>query len=292
MKHSLSKVMAAVAASLATGAALAAMGPVVVGAGSYGQELVTRAMHEHRNVEALTLYSSVPGSTSLEAVASSTGETGTAPSRPVAAVRTSGRPEFIYRSRQLRATMPMLDVSGKEAGVMTLTLRGGTRSSLEHEALAIRTYLQRNTSYAANLVQKALWDSRLPLNSYAQDLVDQALATHRDVLILAIHAATPKNATPEILGSNIGRIGKPDDSDDARVVNEGKTNLEVNRELQRYEVELPLKDAAGKRIGALGVVFPLTKGINERARHLEAIRIRNELARRIPSAAKLVQTSY
>jgi iron complex outermembrane receptor protein len=171
---------------------------------------------------------------------------------------------------------------------MTVELRGGNPHRLEREALAIRTYLKRNTSFATNLVQKALWDPNLPLNSYAQKLVDETLARHPNVLIMAIHAATPKNATPEILGSNIGRIGKKDDSDDARVVNDGKTNLENNTALHRFEVELPLHDAAGRRIGALGVVFPLTANTHEKALHAEAIRIRNELARKIPSAARLV----
>ncbi|HEX8758307.1 MAG TPA: hypothetical protein VF745_18370, partial [Steroidobacteraceae bacterium] len=78
--------------------------------------------------------------------------------------------------------------------------------------------------------------------------------------------------------------------DDMRVVRDGKTNLEVNKDLMRYEVELPLNDAAGQRIGALGVVFPLTAHTNQPARHAEAIRIRNEIAREIPSPAKLVET--
>jgi hypothetical protein len=111
---------------------------------------------------------------------------------------------------------------------------------------------------------------------------------HPDVVILAIHATTPRNSDPEILASNIGRIGKKADDDDMRVVREGKTNLEVNKDLMRYEVELPLNDAAGERIGALGVVVPLTTHTDQKARHAEAIRIRDEIGRRIPSPAKLV----
>lgn len=292
MKQSGLKGSVTLATFLMTGIALAAMGPVVIGKGSYGQELVTRVMHKNHNVKALTLYVTVPHTSSPQAIASSSGKTGMAPPPAAAEALKTWRSHFSYSAGQLEAAMPMLDVSNKKAGVMTLTLKGSSKSSLEREASAIRTYLQRNTSYAANLVQKALWDKNLPLNSYAQDLVDQELSMHHDVLIMAIHAATPKNSTPEILGSNIGRIGKPDDSDDARVVNQGKTNLENNTGLQRYEVELPLNDAAGKRIGALGVVFPLTKGINEKARHEEAIRIRDEMARKIPSPAKLVETTY
>jgi hypothetical protein len=282
----------ALLAPLAAGSAFAAMGQGVTGAGSYGQELLTRVMHQHQNVKSMSLYATLPNAASPEAIASSTRYTGAAPRAAAAEVLKSGRARFRYHSGRLEAILPLLDVSDKRAGVMTLTLQGKSRRALTHETYAIREYLKRNTSYAANLVQKALWDPHLPLNSYAQDLVDQELALHPDVIILAIHAATPKNATPEILGSNIGRIGKPDDSDDARVVNEGKTNLEVNTKLERYEVELPLNDAAEKRIGALGVVFPLTKGTNQQARHREAIRIRDELARKIPSVASLVEPRY
>ncbi|MDE2338819.1 MAG: hypothetical protein KGL14_05995 [Gammaproteobacteria bacterium] len=278
---------------LAGGTALAAftpnIGTPVIGAKSYAQDLINRVVTAHHNVTSLTIYITVPGTNSPTSVASTTGKTGAAPSVVASAALASSRAHFSYHNGRLDAALPMFDVSNNKAGVMTVTLRGRSKRSLEREAFAIRGYLKRNTSFAANLVQKALWDPRLPLNSYAQKLVDEALARHPNVVILAIHAATPLNAIPEILGSNIGRIGKKDDSDDARVVNLGQTNLENNRDLQRFEVELPLNDAKGKRIGALGVVFPFTKGMNEKALHGEAIRIRNELARKIPSAAKLVE---
>ena len=264
----------------------------VIGAGSYGQELVNRVVHQHHNVAALTIYLTPPGAHTVQAVAASDGKTGQSAPPAAAEALARAREYFVYRPGRLMAALPLADMSGKKAGVITLTLTGRNRRRLVHEAGAIRAYLTRNTSYAANLLQKALWDPRLPLNSYAQHLVDETLSRHPDVLILAIHAATPLNADPEILGSNIGRIGKQDDSDDARVVNLGQTNLENNTELGRYEVELPLNDAAGKRIGALGVVFDFSKGMNEKALHQEAIRIRNDLARRIPSPAKLVEVVH
>ena len=287
------KFMAAVTAMLVASTAFAAfkphIGTPVLGARSYAQDLINRVVAAHHNVTALTIFITLPGAKAPTSVASTTGKTGAVPSVAAAHALAVSRAHFVYRRGRLDAALPLFDVSNNRAGVMTLTLRGRSKRALEREAYAIRTYLKRNTSYAANLVQPALWDPHLPLNSYAQKLVDEALARHPNVVILAIHAATPLNATPEILGSNIGRIGKKDDSDDARVVNLGQTNLENNTGLQRFEVELPLNDAAGKRIGALGVVFPFTKGMNEKALHTEAIRIRNELAQKIPSAAKLVE---
>jgi len=292
MRHVGLRVLAALAATPFVAApALAATAPPVIGQGSYGQQLVTRLMAAHHDVSALTLYITVPGGTGPESIASSDGQTGSPPPAAAEQALKSWRPHFNYdkASSQLTAEVPMLDMSHKKAGVMTIVLHGKSRPALAREALAIRNELARRTSYAANLVQAAVDDPNIPLDSYAQHLVDSELARHRDVLILAIHATTPKNADPEILASNIGRIGKKADDDDMRVVRDGKTNLEVNKNLMRYEVELPLKDAAGQRIGALGVVFPLTAHTNQKARHAEAIRIRNEIAHRIPSAAKLVE---
>lgn len=294
MKKLAATMATAIIISLPAGTALASympsIGTPVIGAKSYGQDLINRVTGEHHNISNLSLYITLPGTTAPRSIASTTGQTGLPPPAMAARALKSRKAQFRYRTSALEAALPMLDVSGHTAGVMTITLHGLNRIKLEHEAFAIRAYLKRNTSFATNLVQKALWDPNLPLNSYAQKLVDEALARHPNVLIMAIHAETPKNAIPEILGSNIGRIGKKDDSDDARVVNQGKTNLENNTDLQRFEVELPLNDAAGRRIGALGVVFPLTPGVDEQALHQEAIRIRNELADQIPSAAALVKT--
>ncbi len=282
---------ALVAAPFVAGHALADNAPPVIGAGSYGQQLVTRLMAVHPDASAMALYITLPKAGAPEAVAASDGHTGGAPPPAAAQALESGKPSFTYdgASRRLDVAVPMLDMSHKKAGVMTLTLHGKSRAALEREALALRNELARDMSYAANLTQQAVDDPNIPLDSYAQQLVDEELARHRDVMILAIHAATPENTDPEILASNIGRIGKKADEDDMRVVRDGKTNLEVNKDLMRYEVELPLNDVAGRRVGALGVVFPLTAHTDQKARHAEAIRIRDEIARRIPSAAKLIE---
>src|SRR5579864_2021496 len=90
---------------------------------------------------------------------------------------------------------------------------------------------------------------------FAQKLVDEALAKHKDVIILAMHVTPPGKTDNVIIASNIGRIGKKADEDDMRVIETGKPNLEVNKKGDRFEVELPILDGAGKIIGALGVVY-------------------------------------
>jgi hypothetical protein len=283
--------LAVAAACLAAGSALAANPPPVIGPGSYGQQLVAQLTTKHPDVRAMTLYITLPGGSGPESIAASNGATGNPPPAAAAQALAAWQARFTYdqASRELTAAVPFPDMSHKKAGLMTLVLAGKSRAALQSEALAIRNQLARRTSYAANLVQEAVDDPNIPVDSYAQYIVDDELAKHPDLMILAIHATTPKNSDPEILASNIGRIGKKADDDDMRVVRDGKTNLEVNKDLMRYEVELPLNDAAGKRIGALGVVFELTAHTNQKARHAEAIRIRDEIARRIPSPAKLTE---
>jgi hypothetical protein len=292
MMKSIGSGLAVVAACLVAGSALAETAPApVIGPGSYGQQLVAQLTAKHPDIRAMTLYITLPGASAPESIASSDGATGSPPPGAAVEALAAWRPHFAYdqASGQLAAEVPMLDMSHKKAGIMTLALTGKSRAALQSEALAIRDQLARRTSYAANLVQEAVDDPNIPVDSYAQYIVDDELAKHRDLMILAIHATTPKNSDPEILSSNIGRIGKKADDDDMRVVRDGKTNLEVNKDLMRYEVELPLNDSAGKRIGALGVVFELTAHTNQKARHAEAIRIRDEIARRIPAPAKLVE---
>src|ERR1700722_6405427 len=61
---------------------------------------------------------------------------------------------------------------------------------------------------------------------FAQQLVNEALAKHPEILLIAIHAAPPGHKNL-IVASNFGRIGKIGDEDDMRCVRTGKSNLEV-----------------------------------------------------------------
>src|SRR5215471_2634380 len=125
---------------------------------------------------------------------------------------------------------------------------------------------------------------------YAQKLVDETLAKHREVVIMAMHVTPPGRSTNVIIASNIGRIGKVADDDDLRVINTGKPNLEVNVTGNHFEVELVLEDDTGKNIGALGVVFDYKKGDDKIAMQKKAEQVRIELRRQIPSKDKLFDT--
>ena len=121
----------------------------------------------------------------------------------------------------------------------------------------------------------------------AQRLVDRVVAAHPELLVMAIHATPPGKTTNIIIGSTIGRIGKIADEDDLRIINAGTTNLEVAESGDRFETELPLNDASGKRIGALGLVFRYAAGDDKDALHAKGRAIRDELAVMIPANAAL-----
>jgi hypothetical protein len=123
---------------------------------------------------------------------------------------------------------------------------------------------------------------------YAQKLLDETLARHKDVVIMAMHVTPPGKPDNVIIASNIGRIGKKADEDDMRVIETGKPNLEVNKKGDHYEVELVMQDVSGKTIGAIGIVFNYEKG-REAEYQKNAERIRDEIKGKTPNIAKLFE---
>ena len=121
---------------------------------------------------------------------------------------------------------------------------------------------------------------------YAQKLVDEALAKHPEVILLAVHA-TPPGHKNLIVASNFGRIGKIGDEDDMRCIRTGKSNLEISEKGDHFEDELIMQDASGKTIGALGVVFNYKPGDDKGAYQKIADQVRDEMKAKLPSAAKL-----
>ncbi|GAA0713803.1 hypothetical protein GCM10009105_17570 [Dokdonella soli] len=128
-----------------------------------------------------------------------------------------------------------------------------------------------------------------PRKIYAQELVDQIVAAHPEIAVVAMHVKPPKASDNVIIASNIGRIGKKADADDQRVIDTGMPNLSVNKAGDRYEVELVMKDASHRPIGAIGIVFPYKAGDDRNALQKKAEKIRDDLARRISHVANLME---
>jgi len=120
----------------------------------------------------------------------------------------------------------------------------------------------------------------------AQKLVDEALAKHPQILLIAIHAAPPGHKNL-IVASNFGRIGKIGDEDDMRCIRTGKSNLEISEKGDHFEDELILQDAKGMTIGALGVVFNYKAGDDKASMEKIAAQTRDEMKAQISSHSKL-----
>lgn len=120
---------------------------------------------------------------------------------------------------------------------------------------------------------------------FAQKLVDEALAKHPEVLLLAIHAGAPKY---DIVASNFGRIGKLGDEDDLRCIRTGKDNLEVDKTGRHYEDETPLRTKSGKIIGAIGIVFRYKPGDDKQAMQKIAQQVSKDMQEQIQDEQQLL----
>jgi hypothetical protein len=128
-----------------------------------------------------------------------------------------------------------------------------------------------------------------PEKIYAQELVNRTVASHPELLVVAMHVTPPGDRENVIIASNIGRIGKRADAEDRRVIDTGETLAKVNRNGDRFEVELVLHDASRRPIGALAIVFPHKTGDAPSKFEEKAAAIRDELAARIPDVASLMR---
>jgi hypothetical protein len=126
-------------------------------------------------------------------------------------------------------------------------------------------------------------------NIYAQKLLNDTLAKHKDVVIMAFHVTPPNQTENVIIASNIGRIGKKADEDDMRVIDTGANNLEVNKTGNHFEDELPLLDQSGNRIGAVGIVFNYKAGDDKQKLAKKAEQVRDEMSKQISSKEKLFE---
>jgi len=130
--------------------------------------------------------------------------------------------------------------------------------------------------------------AQIPVKIYGQELVDEAVAAHPELLVAMMHVKPPLARDNIIIASNIGRLGKLADEDDTRVIETGRSNLEVAAGGTRFEVELVLQDAAGATIGALGLVFPYKEGADKAALEKLAGQIRDAMRRHICSVGDLM----
>lgn len=261
--------------------------------GTWMQHLVEGQLQAHKNVVSISVASSKDEKAAPTIVASTSGETGEATKEQKQVIAESHAHHTILESGDLRVTEPLHDVVGGTIGAMTIVFKHPDSAGMkaaDRTAAEIQRAVGKHLISANNVFDPYPY-SAYPEHTLAQALVEKTFARHPEVIILATHSTPPGGKVNVISGSTIGRLGKEADEDDTRVIEKGETNLEVADNNKRFEVELPLNDASGKRIGALGVVLRFNAKADKEALHKRAIVIRDEMARQIPNADALAQPS-
>lgn len=247
---------------------------------TYGQHLLNSLKAERKGLIGLEIQGIRPGD-KAETVLASTLRAAGAPAGPAAA------PGLTRAAGKATVRLPLFDASRRKIGALTVVLpatKADKDAALTARAGAVRDRLARRISHVANLMEPDRFDDHTPTNSYMQHLVDLTFDKHPELVIVVAHVNTPEGKANVVLGSTIGRWGKPGDDDDRRVYETGRTNVEVNSTGERVEIEEELKNAAGETIGALGLVFPYHQDMDVTGYQKTAIDIQDEISRRLLSA--------
>ena len=283
------------------------------GAGkSYGQDLVERTVARHPELIGLDIHATPPGSDHSVIIASTHRDrVGQKTDPDDLEVFQTGNPRVeINREadQNVEVGVQLHDVTGRAVGAveMTFPYKSGTdEDALIEQGQEIEREMRRRISGeegkgAAELVAPVQLDPSIPIDTYAQFLVDTMLAKHPGVAIIALHIKSPTGNDYPLLASNIGRIGKPADESDRAVIETGKPKLAVSKDSDRLEVKVRLQDVFGDTVGAVAVVFPYGGHFNqnqpthrqavlERSLLEQAESIRDKLRKHIADAGNLYE---
>jgi hypothetical protein len=127
-----------------------------------------------------------------------------------------------------------------------------------------------------------------PGKIYAQRLVDELAAAHGDLVRIGIHITPPNKWENLIIACNVPeRIGQKSDPEDLRAMKSGQPV--VLNEGENFDVTLPLHDAAGKTIGAIGLTFKPRANEQKAGAARRARAMAFEIERQIASTAQLFE---
>jgi iron complex outermembrane recepter protein len=269
--------------------------PPVASRTSYAQDLVNRTVARHSELLHLDVHAMAPGTSASVIVASRDPARIGKPSDPDdLEVFKTGTPRVeINRAgdNNVEIEVQLQDVTGQAVGSVELTFPytpGTDTDALIKKGEGIAHELRRRIAAGAeDLVAPAQFDPAVPVDTYAQYLVDDTLEKQPALVILSLHVKDRQSDDYPILASNIGRVGKPADADDLEVIRTGNERQSVSADGRRLEIKLPLQDAAGQVVGAVATVFP-ARAIGDSSAYVQqAHKIRDQLRARIPSIAAL-----
>jgi|ERR1035437_2006969 hypothetical protein len=137
------------------------------------------------------------------------------------------------------------------------------------------------------------WGKASDNKIYAQKLVNDIMATHPDLLSVALHATRPGGTIPEIVAHVQDLIGKKDSEEDLSVIKQDLTVIgpemveHTTQMIPRMVVHTALRDSAGAIIGMAVFSFKDGPGVDKLTVHTRAARMVDQLARDIPNSAAL-----
>jgi hypothetical protein len=261
---------------------------------SYGQELVDQVVAKNPGLLVIVMHVSPPDVTNYPIIASNIGRIGKVADEDDMRVITTEKTnlEVAHGGTRFEVELVMRDLAGNNIGALGLVFpykQGDDKAALEKRAIRIRDGLAKRILDARSLVERHPFEPLATTKTHAQKLIDEMLAKHPELNVLAMHVAPPKSSDNITIASNFGRIGKKADDDDAKVIATGQPRAGAYSNGKRYGVELPLLDAAGNTVGALSVGWPYRRGDDEKVFMVNAAKVRDELRQRIPSIEKLVE---
>jgi len=131
---------------------------------------------------------------------------------------------------------------------------------------------------------------------YAQQLVDEIMATHPELVSVAFHGVPPGQPDTYTMfaGPWPDRIGNADDPDDIDISKKGITILSPrwhrpDDTVRRFLVMLPLWDASGEIISAVVIAYknPSDSRKSEKDFFLAALALRDSLQKKIKNRTAL-----
>lgn len=120
--------------------------------------------------------------------------------------------------------------------------------------------------------------------TFAQELVEQALANHPEVDEVGI-AVRSSRGCRTIASTDKSDLGEACEKDDLAPMQDGKPYIESEKD--GYDVSVPLRNTEGKIIGSLGIGFKRARGHGQAEVIADARKISEEMAARISSKARL-----
>ena len=129
------------------------------------------------------------------------------------------------------------------------------------------------------------WASEESRFKKAQELVNNMVSKHPDLVRLTIHAVPAGKEASIIIACNIKeKIGKPSDPEDLEAMKTGKTV--TLKEGDNLDVTAPIVDKVGKPVAATGITLRFKKGESENEVIEKAKSIAEELTTAIQNADK------